>query len=117
MAESPNPPAISAVRRSSPHGAIARRWCRGRGTLSRLRLACRPSLAEVFFMNKLLMVAAVVLTGLGVFATSSCERAPTAGKKVFVMVPKGVHPYYGPCWQGFQDAAKKYGVDVEQKTP
>lgn len=47
----------------------------------------------------------------------SCEKPPEAGKKVFVMVPKGVHPYYGPCWQGFQDAAKKYGVEVEQATP
>jgi ribose transport system substrate-binding protein len=48
---------------------------------------------------------------------AGCEKPPEAGKKVFVMVPKGVHPYYGPCWQGFQDAAKKYGVEVEQKTP
>jgi ribose transport system substrate-binding protein len=47
----------------------------------------------------------------------SCEKAPDAGKKLFIMVPKGVHPYYGPCWQGFQDAAKKYGVEVEQDTP
>jgi ribose transport system substrate-binding protein len=48
---------------------------------------------------------------------AGCEKPPEAGKKVFVMVPKGVHPYYGPCWQGFQDAAKKYGVEVEQATP
>ncbi len=44
--------------------------------------------------------------------------APPAGKRLkFVMVPKGVHQYYEPCWQGFQDAAKKYGVDVEYRTP
>jgi ribose transport system substrate-binding protein len=30
-----------------------------------------------------------------------------------VMIPKGVHPYYEPCWQGFQDAGKKYGVKTE----
>jgi ribose transport system substrate-binding protein len=66
-------------------------------------------------MNKLLTVAALLLAGCLGF--SACEKAPEAGKKVFVMVPKGVNPYYGPCWQGFQDAAKKYGVNVEQSTP
>jgi ribose transport system substrate-binding protein len=67
-------------------------------------------------MNKFVALAAALLTGLSLFATS-CERAPNSGKKLFIMVPKGVHPYYGPCWQGFQDAAKKYGVAVDQRTP
>jgi len=31
------------------------------------------------------------------------------------MVPKGVHPYYEPCYEGFQDAAKKYGVKTEYR--
>lgn len=30
--------------------------------------------------------------------------------KTLVMVPKGVHPYYEPCYEGFRDAAAKYGA-------
>ncbi len=33
--------------------------------------------------------------------------AASAAQKTFVMVPKGVHPYYEPCYEGFQAAAKK----------
>jgi ribose transport system substrate-binding protein len=59
----------------------------------------------------------VLLAGVLSLTLLACEKPPVAGNKVFVMVPKGVHPYYGPCWQGFQDAAKKYGVAAEQATP
>jgi ribose transport system substrate-binding protein len=41
----------------------------------------------------------------------------TAATPVFVMVPKGVHPYYEPCYQGFQAAAAKYGVKVDKVDP
>lgn len=64
-------------------------------------------------MRVMLAVLAVVLA----VGLSACEKPAEAGKKVVVMVPKGVHPYYGPCWQGFQDAAKKYGVEAQQATP
>jgi ribose transport system substrate-binding protein len=40
-----------------------------------------------------------------------------AAKKTFVMVPKAVHPYYEPCYEGFKAAAEKYGVDVEFEAP
>jgi ribose transport system substrate-binding protein len=40
-----------------------------------------------------------------------------AAPKTFVMVPKGVHPYYEPCYEGFQAAAKKYGIKVEKVDP
>jgi ribose transport system substrate-binding protein len=43
--------------------------------------------------------------------------AAAAAQKTFVMVPKGVHPYYEPCYEGFQAAAKKYGVKVEKVDP
>jgi len=33
------------------------------------------------------------------------------------MVPKGVHPYYEPCYEGFKAAAAKYGVTVEKVDP
>lgn len=67
-------------------------------------------------------IAALVGTALLVGCSQQCpltkekETAPGAAKKkdlVFVMVPKGVHPYYEPCYQGFELAAKKYGVKVE----
>ena len=38
-------------------------------------------------------------------------------QKLFVMVPKGVHPYYEPCYAGFQAAAAKYGVRTEYQAP
>jgi ribose transport system substrate-binding protein len=40
-----------------------------------------------------------------------------AANKTFVMVPKAVHPYYEPCYEGFKAAAEKYGVDVEFEAP
>lgn len=35
----------------------------------------------------------------------------------FVMVPKGVHPYYEPCFEGFKAAAEKYGITAEYEAP
>jgi len=40
-----------------------------------------------------------------------------APKKVLVMVPKGVHPYYEPCYEGFKAAGKKYGIETEKVDP
>ena len=37
--------------------------------------------------------------------------------KLFVMVPKGVHPYYEPCFEGFRDAGSNYGITVEYQAP
>jgi ribose transport system substrate-binding protein len=37
--------------------------------------------------------------------------------KTFVMITKGVHPYYEPCYEGFQAAGAKYGVKVERVDP
>jgi ribose transport system substrate-binding protein len=62
----------------------------------------------------MLAVASVAVSS--VFAGGGQD--PKAAKKpVFVMVPKGVHPYYEPCFEGFEAAAKKYGVEVEMVTP
>ncbi len=36
---------------------------------------------------------------------------------VFAMVPKGIHPYFVPVYQGFQAAAAKYGVEAEMDAP
>jgi len=35
----------------------------------------------------------------------------------FVMVPKGVHPYFEPVYRGFEEAAKKYGIVSEIDAP
>lgn len=43
--------------------------------------------------------------------------AAFAAQKTFVMVPKGVHPYYEPCYEGFKAAAAKYGVAVDKVDP
>ena len=62
-----------------------------------------------------------------VFCAGSRENrdAPPSGslmsapdrKPVFVMVPKGVHPYYEPVYRGFTDAAARYGVVSEIDAP
>ncbi len=44
-------------------------------------------------------------------------RKETKSQPTFVMVTKGVHPYYEPCFEGFRDAAKKYGVIAEKVDP
>jgi ABC-type sugar transport system substrate-binding protein len=36
-------------------------------------------------------------------------------ERLLVMVPKGVHPYYEPCYEGFKDAAARYGVKTEYR--
>ncbi len=46
-----------------------------------------------------------------------CVSSTLAANKTFVMVPKAVHPYYEPCYEGFKAAAEKYGVDVEFEAP
>jgi len=42
---------------------------------------------------------------------------PDGRKPVFVMVPKGVHPYFEPVYRGFVDAAARYGVVSEVDAP
>jgi ribose transport system substrate-binding protein len=46
------------------------------------------------------------------------QAAPAAGRQLtFVMVPKGVHPYFEPVYRAFQDAAARYGVVAEVDAP
>jgi ribose transport system substrate-binding protein len=54
------------------------------------------------------LVLALVLLALAA-AYSQTNKQP-----VFVMVPKGVHPYYDPCYEGFQAAAAKFGVVTQR---
>ena len=66
----------------------------------------------VRFGTAMLLCCTVVLAGC---SRKKDEQALKARQPVFVMVPKGVHPYYEPCWKGFQDAAKQYGVTVDYR--
>jgi len=66
----------------------------------------------VRFGTAMLLCCTVVLAGC---SRKKDEQAIKARQPVFVMVPKGVHPYYEPCWKGFQDAAKQYGVTVDYR--
>jgi ribose transport system substrate-binding protein len=52
-----------------------------------------------------------------VLAALIAPAVAAAAPKTFVMVPKGVHPYYEPCYEGFKAAAQKYGVKVEKVDP
>jgi len=57
----------------------------------------------------------VAITGCGDKGDKGSESTKVPKQKTFVMVPKGVHPYYEPCYEGFKDAAKKYGVIADYK--
>jgi len=69
--------------------------------------------------SKRILIFSIILLLLAtmVFASGGQEGAGAEKQITLVMVPKGVHPYYEPCWQGFQDAAKKYGVNADFQAP
>jgi len=69
------------------------------------------SLRKVFVV--FLVLAAMVVPPL--FANGQGEESDNS--KLFVMVPKGVHPYYEPCYEGFQDAAASLGIDTDFVAP
>jgi ribose transport system substrate-binding protein len=64
---------------------------------------------------------ALVIAASSVLLPTGCSRKEEAAgsgqakDKILVMIPKGVHPYYEPCYEGFKDAAAKLGVKVEYR--
>jgi ribose transport system substrate-binding protein len=51
-------------------------------------------------------------------AGAAGPSVPSTGHQLtFVMVPKGVHPYFEPVYRAFQDAATRYGVVSEVDAP
>ncbi|MHC5034702.1 MAG: sugar-binding protein, partial [Planctomycetota bacterium] len=66
--------------------------------------------------NRLLGVGLVAVLLFSALVAGCGQREP--GKIKLVMVPKGVHPYYEPCYEGFRDAARNYSnVEVEYEAP
>jgi ribose transport system substrate-binding protein len=59
------------------------------------------------------LAASVLITGCSKKDETSAPGQSTGKQKIFVMIPKGVHPYYEPCYEGFKDAGAKYGVKTE----
>src|ERR1041384_5069615 len=59
--------------------------------------------------------AAVVLSSAGCKKDSNSKDSKK--NRTYVMVTKAVHPYYEPCYEGFQAAGAKYGVKVERVDP
>jgi ribose transport system substrate-binding protein len=85
-----------------------------------LSAACGGGEGEDTGMKKIVLALALVSLGFALLAAgcgSGDRKAGGAGpgkkERVFVMVPKGVHPYYKPCYDGFQAAAAKYGVTTD----
>jgi len=66
-------------------------------------------------MKKIVLALALVSLGVVLLAAGCGSGGKKAGGKerVFVMVPKGVHPYYEPCYEGFKAAAARCGIKTD----
>jgi ribose transport system substrate-binding protein len=66
-----------------------------------------------------LLLAPALLFGLAAPETDRDPGSAQAGdaRLLFVMVPKGGHPYYEPVYRGFHAAAEHYGVRSEVDAP
>ncbi|MCY3022197.1 MAG: sugar-binding protein [Planctomycetota bacterium] len=78
----------------------------------------RVALTGVLSLAGVALCAALLATGCGTAdkpggATPGTAQGGGKAEKTFVMVPKGVHPYYEPCYDGFKDAGAKLGVKVD----
>lgn len=77
------------------------------------------SIAALLLTVPLLFGGCTRERGGGDQASSSAQAARATGSRrlIFVMVPKGVHPYYEPVYRAFDAAAKRYGVQTEVDAP
>ncbi len=81
-----------------------------------------PNTKKIFAATALI---ALLLCGGNAFAGGLREAsgkgtqpsANAARQLTFVIVPKGVHPYFDSIYSGFEDAARKYGVASEVAAP
>lgn len=75
----------------------------------------RVSLAVVCSLAGVALLAMFLTSGCGSGDKPGATPGKATGERTFVMVPKGVHPYYEPCYEGFKDAAAKLGVKADYK--
>lgn len=61
----------------------------------------------------LVLLALMVLAAPALFAAGRAE----SDEVTFVMVPKLVHPFYEPCYEGFKAAGEHYGINTEFEAP
>jgi ribose transport system substrate-binding protein len=66
--------------------------------------------------SRVSMIITAIAFALVAVILSSAACKKDKGRR-FVMVTKAVHPYYEPCYEGFQAAGTKYGVKVERVDP
>lgn len=64
-------------------------------------------------MKKIIIFSFVLIIMISLAFTSFAAQK----KLTFIMVPKGIHPYYEPCFEGFKAAGAKYGVNVDWVNP
>jgi ribose transport system substrate-binding protein len=50
-------------------------------------------------------------------AEAGHAAARSDAQLTFVMVPKGTHPYFEPAYRGFDQAARRYGIQTEIEAP
>ena len=95
------------------------RWCSNvaapRGRVHSEEGAIITTVRTVARAGIVLAAILLTLTGCGKQDSRGSSGSSSGGKKqIFVMIPKGVHPYYEPCYEGFKDAAAKYGIEQVQ---
>src|SRR4030067_876856 len=79
----------------------------------------RISMRKISALGTLLLLVPSLLFGLAAPETDRDPGSAQAGdaRLLFVMVPKGGHPYYEPVYRGFHAAAGHYGVRSEVDAP
>jgi ribose transport system substrate-binding protein len=71
-------------------------------------------------MKKIKIISKIVIFLIFVvisFVTTSAKSNDVKKKLNFIMIPKGVNPYYEPCFDGFKDASYKYNINAEMLSP
>lgn len=70
----------------------------------------------------MIVTATAIAFAAAVLSSAACKKDSKDNKdgkktRTFVMVTKAVHPYYEPCYAGFEAAGAKYGVKVQRVDP
>jgi ribose transport system substrate-binding protein len=81
----------------------------------------KKAAAILSFLLPLLLLPPVFAAGAreprAAGAAAGDSSARSDGQLTFVMVPKGTHPYFEPAYRGFDQAARRYGIQTEIDAP